>query len=143
MPRWSLVPIALSLALVAGLAVAQSEPRPIHHQTSPPAGARFEVLQSTIAARFTYRLDRYTGRIWQLVRTSKDENAWEEMDVTGLPRSSSATRPRFQLITSGIAARHTFLLDTDTGKSWVVVLVNRKAADGTEVEVTVWQPFAE
>lgn len=114
-----------------------------HQFTTTPPGARYEVLQSTIAARWTFRLDRYAGRVWQLVRTNDDDNTWEEMRVLARPQLQAPTRPRFQLFTSGLAARHTFLFDTDTGKTWLVVTGKRKEPDGSETEYNVWQPFAE
>jgi hypothetical protein len=114
-----------------------------HQFTTAPAGARYEIVQSTLAARWTFRLDRFTGRVWQLVRTKDDDNAWEEMRVFERPQLQAPTRPRFQLFTSGLAARHTFLLDSDSGRTWVVVTGKRKEQDGTETEYNAWQPFAE
>ena len=114
-----------------------------HQLTSTPAGARFEVLQSTLAAKWTFRLDRFTGRVWLLVKTADDDNAWEEMQVYQRPETPSPTRARFQLFTSGLAARHTFLIDGDSGKTWVVVVGKRKDKNGKEFEVNAWQPFAQ
>ncbi len=114
-----------------------------HQLTSTPAGARYEVLQSTLAAKWTFRLDRFTGRVWQLVKTADDDNTWEEMQVYERPGTQNPTRARFQLFTSGLAARHTFLIDGDTGKTWVVVVGKRKDKDGNEFEINSWQPFAQ
>jgi hypothetical protein len=94
-------------------------------------------MQSEIAAKWTFRLDRFAGRISQLVKTKEGDSAWEEIEVVGLAPISQTSRPRFQLFTSGIAARFTFLIDTDTGKTWQ--LVTAKA--GTEQESYSWQPF--
>jgi hypothetical protein len=112
-------------------------------QTTTPQSARFEVVQSTLAAKATFRLDRYTGRLWELVKTSDDENAWQETRVHKLPQVQSPNRPRFQVFTSGLALRHTFLIDSDTGKTWVLVTGKEKEKDGTEFEYRAWQPFAE
>jgi hypothetical protein len=114
-----------------------------HQATTSPAGSRYEVVQSTLAARWTFRLDKYTGRVWQLVRTKDDDSTWEEMRVFDRPPVPNPSRARFQLFTSGLAARHTFLFDTDTGKTWLVVTGKRKEQDGTETEYNAWQPFAE
>lgn len=114
-----------------------------HQATTPPPSARFELIQSSIVAKWTFRLDKYTGRVWNIVTTKDERNAWEEMQILGAIKLSPPFHSRFQLFTSGIAARHTFLLDTDTGKSWVVVTSTRKAKDGTEYDVNVWQPFAD
>ena len=132
----------LVLFLTCTLSATAADIAPSHQQTSSVPGARFEVLQSTLAAKWTFRLDRYTGRVWQLVRTKDEDNAWEEMPVMDLKVQPSA-RPRFQLFASGLAVRHTFLLDGDTGKTWLVVTGKRKRPDGTEYEYQSWQPFAE
>lgn len=123
----------------------QDYPAPGHQQTSPSATARYEVLQSPLAMRWTFRLDRIHGRVWQLLKTPEDNNRWEEMPVTDLPRVRSAVpqRARFQLFASGLGAYQTFLLDMDTGKTWTVVTRQRKNADGTETEFSAWQPFSE
>lgn len=115
---------------------------PVHHQTTPPPHARFEIVQSPVAARWTFRLDRFSGRVSQIVSTADDDVAWENMEVIGLPGTQAAARPRFQIFTSGIAARYTFLLDTENGRTWQVATARRKSPDGTEYEVSVWQPFA-
>jgi hypothetical protein len=91
----------------------------------------------------TFRLDRFSGRVALLVKTADDDNTWEDMEIIGLPAIPTAAKPRFQIFTSGLAARHTFLLDTETGKTWLVVTGKRKSPDGTEYEVNVWQPFAK
>lgn len=135
---------AFTLLLCSSMPLrAQESPSRLHLQTTSPPNARYEVLQSTLAVRHTYRLDRFSGRVWQLVRTKADDNAWEEMPVIDLPKIATPNRARFQLFTSGFAVRHTFLLDTDTGRSWLVVLSKQKGGDGTDFEVALWQPFAE
>lgn len=124
----------LAAAFLVWTAHAQANdfPSSAHQLTSPPSAARFEIVQSPLAAKWTFRLDRYSGRIWQLVRTAEDENTWEEMPVMGLPKAQPSARPHFQIFASGLAARHTFLIDNDTGRTWVVVTGKRRDKDGTE-----------
>lgn len=129
------------VVLGATAALAQDQPSNIHQSTAPPPAARFEIIQSQLAARWTFRLDRFTGRVAQLVKTDDDDSTWQEMQVVGRPAIATPTRPRFQLFTSGLAARFTLLLDTDTGDTWQVVASKRKGADGEEHEVQVWQPL--
>ena len=137
--------IVLALALCAARipAIAQDYPSPSPQQTSASPGARYEILQSPLAAKWTFRLDRYSGRVWQLVKTKDDDTAWEEMPVYELAKLASPNRPKFQLFTSGLAARHTFLVDSDSGKTWILVTGKRTNKDGTEYQVSGWQPFAE
>lgn len=138
-----LLPAILALAATATLAADVDVTVRSHQFTTSSPVARFEVLQSTLAARWTFRLDRFTGRVWQLVKTKDDDNMWEEMKVFERPQVQPASRPRFQLFASGLAARHTFLLDGDTGKTWLVVTGKQKDKDGAEIEYQAWQPFAE
>jgi len=35
------------------------------------------------------------------------------------------------------------MIDTDTGRTWIVVTGKRKESDGTEIEYHAWQPFAD
>lgn len=56
---------------------AQSDINNSHQKTSTPPDARYDVIQSQLAAKWTFRLDRFTGRVWQLVKTQNDENTWD------------------------------------------------------------------
>jgi hypothetical protein len=134
----------LSLLLTPALLSQQESPSDVHQHTAPPADARYEIVQSELAAKWTFRLDRLTGHVAQLVHTADDENSWEQMQVLGLPRPTSApARVHFQIFTSGLAAKHTFLIDTSSGKTWVLATGKRTSSDGSEYEVHLWQPFAE
>ncbi len=135
--------IVLAILVVLPDAVRAQEVSHFHQQTTASANARFEIVQSQLAALWTFRLDRFTGRVAQLVKTTNDANTWEEMEVIGLPLISSPSRPRFQIFTSGLAARHTFLLDSESGETWVIITGKRKRPDGTEYEVILWEPFAK
>jgi hypothetical protein len=135
--------LTVSFLLVFGLNLRAQEPSDIHQHTVAPTNARFEIVQSELAAKWTFRLDRFTGHVAQLTHNKDDEDMWEEMRVIGIPYIASPTRARFQIFTSGLAARHTFLIDTDTGKTWVIVTSKGKNEDGTEYDVSLWQPFAE
>lgn len=131
--------LVAALALNFALCWAQS---PTHQGTSP-TGARYELIQSPLAAKWTFKLDRFAGRVWQLVRTKEDENAWEEVPVAGFIPLVDGARPRFQIFSSGLAARHTFLIDSINGKTWVLTSTKRKGSEGPEYEIVSWQPFAE
>ena len=43
--------------------------------------ARFEVIQSPIARRYTFLLDKVEGKVFQLVQTRTGGDSWEEMTV--------------------------------------------------------------
>ena len=100
--------------------------------TVAPPNSRYEVVQSEIVARLTFRLDRECGNVAQLVRTQSGGYAWEEMLVLGLPNCNANGRARYQIFTSGLLARNTFLIDTQTGKSWQTF---------QEGDTLYWAPF--
>jgi hypothetical protein len=130
--------LALLLGLLlTGVTRAQITTYP-HQSTTLPTNARFEIVQSEVAAKWTFRLDRYTGRVWQLVQTRTNANAWEAMTVLGLPPQVTPAAPRFQIFTSGIAAKYTLLIDNQSGQTWVLAaLVNKDGSQGG----SIWEPF--
>jgi hypothetical protein len=131
--------IAAGVALVSTFTFAQEMPSDVHQHTNPPLNARFEIMQSELAAKFTFRLDRNTGHISQLVADPDGSLTWENMTVAALPIITSPSRPRFQLFASGLAAKFTFMIDTDTGITWQLVTGDRTRADGTTYQVLSWQ----
>jgi hypothetical protein len=126
-----------------GAAFAESDVSNIHQMTTSPPDARFEIIQSQLAAKWTFRLDRYSGNVHQLVKTKSGGNAWEQMPIQGLPKIPNPSKPRFTIFTSGLAARHTFLMDSSTGRTWIVTEVNVPIADAKTATLNVWKPFEE
>jgi len=92
----------------------------IHSSTSVGAQARYEVIQSTLAAKWTFRVDRVCGQVSQLVSNDEEEVNWSSMVVFSLPKCLADGKNRYQVFTSGLAARHTFLINTETGTTWQV-----------------------
>ena len=99
--------------------------------TVPPANARFQIVQSEMTAKGTFKLDRFTGRVWQLLGTPEG-NIWSAMVVQGIGvKGVESTAPRYQLFTSGLAYKFTYLLDTLNGTYWELV--------GSESSNDSWQ----
>ena len=119
------------LSIIVSPVFAQQK---IHQSTSLPPDARFEIIQSPLAAKWTFRLDRFTGRVFQLVKTQEDGVAWQPMPNSRSPQLSNPMKPRFVIFTSGLAARHTFLVDSYTGQTWILKLF---------LGIVGWQPFKE
>jgi hypothetical protein len=63
------------------------------------------------------------------------------MPAVGLVASANSSRAHFQIFTSGLAARHTLLVDSDAGRTCVLASGKRKAPNGTEYDIVSWQPF--
>lgn len=129
--------LALIIILTCAEINAQGEDHPPHAQTTSPPTARFEVVQSHLTAKWTFLLDKYTGNVFQLVKTKDDEMSWEKMKVYDLPAPKADLKVRYQIFTSGLAARHTFLLNIETGDTWLLVT----GKDSKGIEYHAWQPF--
>jgi hypothetical protein len=101
--------------------------------------ARYEIVQSSLAAKWTFRIDRVCGNVSQLVSTQRDTTAWEPMIIYNMAKCSNDGKIRYQLFTSGLAARHTFLMNTENGKTWLLSVYKDK--DGNEFNG--WGSFDE
>ena len=111
---------ALAILFLVSSASAQSGAANVHQSTTQPVDGRFEIVQSPLTAQWTFRLDRYTGHVDQLVQTEDDEVTWKEMLAEDLPSLSNPTKPRFVLFTSALTVRHTYLMDSETGQTWIL-----------------------
>jgi len=93
--------------------------------SAAPANARFQIVQSEIVAKGTFKLDRFTGQVWQFVLDSEGVSIWSSMKIDGAGQNNAiaptSTSPRFQIFLSGIAFKFTYLLDTVTGVCWQLV----------------------
>jgi hypothetical protein len=119
----------LIFCLVANSAAAELDITPNHEKTTPPLNARYEIIQSQLSAKGTYKLDRACGNVYQMTKSSKDYLSWDEMPVFNLPKCTNDARPRYQLFISGLAARHSYLINTETGTTWVIVKIKTKSGD--------------
>ncbi|MCR5658699.1 MAG: hypothetical protein K6G25_05185 [Bacteroidales bacterium] len=94
--------------------------------------ARFEMVQSPIMRKLTFYLDKVEGKVYQLVSTRTGGFSWEEMRI--YPKDTTTyTEPTYQIYMGGIAAADTFLINTKTGRTWVLV----KTSDDS----TYWEEF--
>ena len=139
----SLVPLgvffAFAFSFLASSAAAQSTS--VHRSTTQPTEGKFEIVQSPLAAKWTFRLDRHRGNVGQLVETQDGALTWQEMLVLGLPAISSTGKARFTIFASAIAARFTFLIDSQTGNTWVLnALYDTEDESGQLVD---WVPFPQ
>ena len=116
--RLKVLAIIVCLMPFPALAVQESASP---QSTAISNGDRYQIVQSELAAKWTFRLDRVCGSVGQLVTTADSGIAWQRMDIEALPACVLDGKPHYQLFTSGLAARHTFLMNTATGKTWVLL----------------------
>jgi len=92
----------------------------LNQASVPPPEGRYEIVQSSIAARVTIRLDRYSGQTSVLQMQQDSTVGWN--DVPRGPTLQADTRvpgrANYQFFTSGVAIRFTFLMNVNTGTTW-------------------------
>jgi hypothetical protein len=85
-------------------------------------GGRYEIVQSEISRRLTFKVDKYKGSVYQLVRTINEKSQWQE--ILKEPAMLDTVIPgqiNYQLFFGGIAASDSFLLNINTGTTWKLV----------------------
>src|SRR3977135_3515960 len=90
----------LTLIFLTATAIAGENDRPPNDRTPLPADARYQLSQSPILARLTFKLDTWTGTVWQFVSGKDRSDAWELMKVVSPAVTSEARAlagPRFQI----------------------------------------------
>jgi hypothetical protein len=94
-----------------------------HEETTPPVEARYEIIQSSFIAKMTLRLDRFNGVVDQLVSRVDSTIGWQTIPRRPHPYQDTRIlgRANYQIFTSGIAARYTFLINVTTGATWELV----------------------
>jgi hypothetical protein len=101
----------------------QGSDNPGSNQKTSLLGGRWEFFMSEIAARGTYKIDKYTGRVYVMVLDKEDESlTWQFVDKEKNNKDiQKQGLINYQLFSSGIAMRHTYLLNTNTGLVWQLV----------------------
>jgi len=90
-----------------------------HNQFSnTPETSRFQIVQSEIGARYTFNIDKYTGSVFLLVK-SKSGFTWRIIESENQEFDKKISdQVNYQLFTSGLGLRYTFLINVNTGITW-------------------------
>lgn len=115
--RTQLVFAALCFALASR---ARAQGTASNQVTTAPPEAHFEILASELGVRNTFRLDRFTGQSAQLVLQADSSLDWQPIPKAPhpLPDTQLPGRANYQMFTSGLGARFTFLINVNTGATW-------------------------
>lgn len=94
-----------------------------HEATLLPTDARYAFVQSHIAVSGTYKLDRYTGDVYQLIEKSDGNLAWDKLFRLAHPDDKGQKEgvANYQLFLSGIQMRLTFLMNVRSGAMWEIL----------------------
>jgi len=119
--------ICRCLALLAVLWPAQSfaqREAVQHEQSAVPLESRYQMVQSTLTARSTFRVDKVLGRVDQIVMRADSTLAWQPIPRRQHPDGDPqvAGRVNYQIFLSGLAVRHTFLMNVNNGATWQLVV---------------------
>lgn len=91
-----------------------------HEETPLPADARYAFVQSHIAASGTFKLDRFTGDVYQLIQKSDGDLTWDKLLRLAHQddKNQKEGAANYQLFLSGIRMSHTFLMNVRSGATW-------------------------
>ena len=94
-----------------------------NQKTEIPLDARFELIQSTLAAKGTYKFDRFKGDVYVFVVREDSTNTWEKMvrEENFMDFGQTKDHVNYQLFLSGLAFKFSFLMNIRTGLVWQLV----------------------
>lgn len=88
---------------------------------------RYEIIQSPIARKLTFKIDKVEGNVWQLVQTSSGGVAWQTIHVALIiADDKEANSNNYRFFFSGIALKDCFIYNVKTGRCWVLVESSNK-----------------
>ena len=107
-----------------------------HQFSSAPETARYEIVQSERGSRYTLKIDKYTGQVFQIAEKRNGDLTWEPILLLEMLTQEEATpdKVNYQVFISGIGARYILLLHVKTGKTW-------QLAEDKETGLLVWEAF--
>jgi hypothetical protein len=103
-----------------------------HQASTLPTDARFEMFQSGLGVKWTFRLDRVTGNVERLVSAKSGNLVWEKTRVLPHPKAVNTVKPHFQIFVSSLPEQVTLLLDTESGATWRFIPKDAES---------LWQPI--
>jgi hypothetical protein len=115
--------IILSLVFIVSLSLsAFSQGFNGSNQATSLYGGRWEFFMSEIAVTLTFKVDKFTGDVFQLVELKDKTLTWvlieREKKSNDIQKQDCIN---YQLFSSGMGIRHTYLLNTNSGLTWQLV----------------------
>lgn len=117
--------LVLSVMLLAAQAFAQDKPQTQpqdkqqeYYRTPVPDTARWHLFQAGTAKKWTFLLDKYTGRAWVRVRDDNKRLKWQRTTVEGNMPNLPANKINYQIFLSQHGEAGFFLLCIEDGSTW-------------------------
>lgn len=107
-----------------------------HQYSTVPESARYEIIQSERGARNTFKIDKYKGDVYQMAIKENEDFTWVPIIFLIPPDRliDKEDEVNYQLFVSGLGARHIYLINIHSGKTW-------QLAEDTESGITFWYDF--
>jgi len=83
-------------------------------------GGRYEIIQSNIKRSLFFKLDKFTGDVYQFVSTSDGGYTWQKISVEGKRLGSLNKSITYQLFMGGMMAADCILLNIVTGETFML-----------------------
>ena len=83
-------------------------------------GGRYEIIQSNIKRSLFFKLDKFTGDVYQFVSTSDGGYTWQKINVEGKGLGSLNKSITYQLFMGGMMAADCILLNIVTGETFML-----------------------
>ena len=83
-------------------------------------GGRYEIIQSNIKRSLYFKLDKFTGDVYQFVSTSDGGYTWQKIYVDGKGLGSLNKSITYQLFMGGMMAADCILLNIVTGETFML-----------------------
>jgi hypothetical protein len=81
---------------------------------------------------WTFRLDRITGNVDQLVPAKTGNWAWVRMRVLPHPKALNTMKPHYEIFAADSPTQVILLVDTESGATWQLT---------SKENASVWQPI--
>lgn len=98
--------------------------------------ARFEIIQSPVARKFTVKIDKQTGETWQMVVDSNNKLCWEKLYKGAALEldTKNEGKNNYIIFMGGFATKDMFLMNVNTGACWQLV-------NDTSDNSNLWSPM--
>ena len=97
----------------------------VHEHLTTQDSYRWEIIQSSISVTVTFKVDKWTGKVWEIVRDSEGDFSWRYIPFVDV-RSAPYDKIAYKIFTSGIQMRHTYLINVNNGATWLLAADSKK-----------------
>ena len=108
----------LGLFLLASILLNAEEPAFFSNATNN--SGRFEIIQSPLEKKYTFKLDKKTGETWHLQGNIKSIH-WHKMPTIADDINYEEHNINYQIFLGGDDLNDCFLINIHTGKTWVLL----------------------